>query len=364
MLDAEELAAAIVATPAHLNAEAALPCLERGVDTLLEKPPGMSLDQTRALKEAAEASGARGMVGWNRRFDPLVLQVREEIEARGPIYQLVGEFHKSMSRFIAGGRFPEIVMDNMLLESPIHAIDLVRHLGGAPVAEVHSFVRRASAYKDVHAALVVFENDCVAQICANYTTDARLERYEIHGRDISAYIEGISTCELVCDGEHKHLQEEGTDSTLAQAAHFFDCIKADRPIGPPAADLDEALATMELATAILRACETTLNRSPGYLRYGCSQSHSLNGETTGDVVEELVAADADVGPHGWQSDDPGLVGRGWPVDYARSRPRPQPAVPDAAQLQLIGPIRPEDHVPGQRPIGKIDDAPLSQQFVA
>ena len=251
MLDAEELAAAIVATPAHLNAEAALPCLERGVDTLLEKPPGMSLDQTRALKEAAEASGARGMVGWNRRFDPLVLQVREEIESRGPIYQLVGEFHKSMSGFIAGGRFPEIVMDNMLLESPIHAIDLVRHLGGAPVAEVHSFVRRASAYKDVHAALVVFENDCVAQICANYTTDARLERYEIHGRDISAYIEGISTCELVCDGEHKHLQKEGTDSTLAQAAHFFDCIKAGRPIGPPAADLDEAIATMELATAIL-----------------------------------------------------------------------------------------------------------------
>ena len=251
MLDAEALAATIVATPAHLNAEAALPCLERGIDTLLEKPPGLSLDQTRALKKAAEASGARGMVGWNRRFDPLVLRVCAEVEARGPIYQLVGEFHKSMSRFVAAGRFPKIVMDNMLLESPIHAIDLVRHLGGAPVAEVHSFVRRASAYKDVHAALVVFENDCVAQICANYTTDARLERYEIHGRDISAYLEGISTCELVCDGERKRLQKAGTDSTLAQAAHFFDSIKADRPIGPPAADLDEAMATMELATAIL-----------------------------------------------------------------------------------------------------------------
>lgn len=251
MLDAEELAAAIVATPAHLNAEAALPCLERGIDTLLEKPPGMSLDQTRALKEAAESSGARGMVGWNRRFDPLILQVRAEIAARGPIYQLVGEFHKSMSRFVAAGRFPAIVMDNMLLESPIHAIDLVRHLGDAPVAEVHSFVRRASAYKDIHAALVVFENDCVAQISANYTTDARLERYEIHGRDISAYVEGISTGELVCDGERKCLQKAGTDSTLAQAAHFFDSIKTDGPIGPPAADLDEAIATMELATAIL-----------------------------------------------------------------------------------------------------------------
>ena len=84
MLDADELAAAIVATPAHLNAEAALPCLERGIDTLLEKPPGMSLDQTRALKEAAEASGARGMVGWNRRFDSLVRQVHKEIVASRP----------------------------------------------------------------------------------------------------------------------------------------------------------------------------------------------------------------------------------------------------------------------------------------
>ena len=53
------------------------------------------------------------------------------------------------------------------------------------------------------------------------------------------------------DGERKQLQKAGPDSTLAQAAHFFDCIKADRPIGPPAADLDEAIATMELATAIL-----------------------------------------------------------------------------------------------------------------
>ena len=262
MLDAEELAAAIVATPAHLNAEAALPCLERGIDTLLEKPPGMSLAQTRALKEAAEARGARGMVGWNRRFDSLVRQAHEAIAARGPVYQLVGEFHKSMSRFAAAGRFPAIVMDNMLLESPIHAIDLVRHLGGAPVAAVESFVRRTSAYKDVHAALVVFENDCVAQICANYTTDARLERYEIHGRDISAYLEGISTCELVCDGKRKHLQKAGPDSTLAQAAHFFDCIRDGRPMGPPAADLDEAIATMELATAILAGLrdETPLPR--------------------------------------------------------------------------------------------------------
>ena len=43
MLDAEELAAAIVATPAHLNAEAALPCLERGIDTAAGETAGYEL---------------------------------------------------------------------------------------------------------------------------------------------------------------------------------------------------------------------------------------------------------------------------------------------------------------------------------
>ena len=36
MRDAEDLDAAVGATPAHLNATSALPCLARGIDTLLE----------------------------------------------------------------------------------------------------------------------------------------------------------------------------------------------------------------------------------------------------------------------------------------------------------------------------------------
>ena len=55
---------------------------------------------------------------------------------------------------------------------------------------------------------MIFANGCVAQISANYTTDARLERYEIHGRDISAYLEGIHGGEFVCDGERRPVEPE------------------------------------------------------------------------------------------------------------------------------------------------------------
>ena len=97
MLDSETLDAVFVATPAHLNAKCALPCLERGVNTLLEKPPGLSVAETTGIRDAARRTGAKGMVGWQRRFNPFIRQARRMIEERGPIVQLVGEFHKSIT---------------------------------------------------------------------------------------------------------------------------------------------------------------------------------------------------------------------------------------------------------------------------
>ena len=79
------------------------------------------------------------MVGWNRRFEPLIRNAVEEIRRRGPIVQLVGEFHKNMTRLEALNRFPEHLLDNFLWETPIHAIDLVRFLGASEVVEVHSW---------------------------------------------------------------------------------------------------------------------------------------------------------------------------------------------------------------------------------
>ena len=251
MLDAGGIDTAFVTTPAHLNAPSALPCLEAGVHTLLEKPPGMHVEETIELREAAARSGAKAMVGWQRRFNPFVVEARRLVEERGPIVQIAGTFHKSMTKLGEKERFPEIVMGRMLMESPIHAIDLVRSMAGADVAEVHSLVkRRFSKYNDAHAALVLFDNGCIAQISANYTTNARLERYEIHGREISAYLEGIKGGTIMADGERHELSVEG-DAIHAKDEFFLGCIRDDRPVGLPGANLDEAVKTMELAEAIL-----------------------------------------------------------------------------------------------------------------
>ena len=252
MLAEVTLDAVFVATPVLQNAPTALRCLEKGINTFLEKPPGIKVEETIALRDAAKRTGAKGMVGWNRRFHPIIVQAWEMIKARGEVVQVVGEFHKSMARFEAEGRFPEAVMDAMLLESPIHAIDIVRAIANSDVVEVHSIVRRAySRYRDVHGALIRFENGCVGHLIANYTADARLERYEIHGRQISAYLEGVSHGVVFYNGQQRELTEAGSGGTREQNRYFLDCVKNDRPVTLPAANLDEAIKTMELAEAIL-----------------------------------------------------------------------------------------------------------------
>ena len=250
MLESSELDAVVVAPLANLNYELALPCIERGIHVMMEKPPGLTLQETRHLQETADRTGSKVLVGWNRRFHPVIAQARSQILERGPIIQLVGEFHKNVRQ--EEMRLADTMMDRLLLETPIHAVDTVRFLAGSDVKEVHSIVRRATSnYRDVHAALIEFENGVVAQLTHNYTAGGRLERYEIHGQDISAYMEGISGGQIVADDETTEIVKGPTGGTEEQNRYFIDCVRNDKPIELPAANLAEAVKTMELAEAIL-----------------------------------------------------------------------------------------------------------------
>lgn len=251
MLSKHELDLVVVATPAHLNGACALPVIEAGINTLLEKPPGLSGSETARLRDAANNSGAKVLVGWNRRFHSLIQKAHGIIKAAGPITQIVAEFHKSMTHLKTRG-YPEDLLDNFIYETPIHALDLSRHLAGSsPVAEVHAVARRAtSQYVDVYAALIRFENGCVAQFTGNFTTDARLERYEIHGKDCSAYLEGVNKLVLKRDGDEEIYDRLESSGTAEQARFLIDCIKENKPVGLPAAGLEEAVQTMELADLI------------------------------------------------------------------------------------------------------------------
>ena len=254
MVDSGDVEAVIVTAPAHLNNVVAIDAVERGLPVLVEKPPALSVSGVIALRDAAEQSGSKVMVAFNRRFNPLIRAAIDVIRSSGQLRQIVAEFHKDIHDFTDDPRYSPDIFDLMLLESPIHSVDIVTHMAGAPVSSTDAIVKRtASPYRDVHAALIEFENEVVCQFTAAYTAGGRLERYELHGDYVSVYLEGINQGWVLRGGERSELEApvQYENDGIAQARCFVENVVSGSDYPEPAATLDTSVATLQLCEDIL-----------------------------------------------------------------------------------------------------------------
>lgn len=77
--------AVVIATRHHLHAPLAIEAVRHGKAVFVEKPLALSLADCRAVVEAVVAAGAVLTVGFNRRFAPLAVRLRDALAARpGP----------------------------------------------------------------------------------------------------------------------------------------------------------------------------------------------------------------------------------------------------------------------------------------
>lgn len=78
----------ILATPNQLHLAQGLMCIEAGVPILLEKPIATSVAEGERLVEAAEARGARVLIGHHRAHSPIMAKARQVV-ASGALGRLV-----------------------------------------------------------------------------------------------------------------------------------------------------------------------------------------------------------------------------------------------------------------------------------
>lgn len=256
MVDSGDVDAVIVTAPAHMNNVVAMGAVERGMPVLIEKPPALSLEGVIELREATERSGSKVMVAFNRRFNPLIRTAMDVIRESGQLRQIVAEFHKDIHDFTDDPRYSPTIFDLMLLESPIHSVDIVTHMAGAAVSSTNAIVKRTvSRYRDVHAALIEFENEVVCQFTAAYTAGGRLERYELHGDYVSVYLEGVNQGWVLRGGERSDLEvpEKYENDGVAQARCFVESVESGSDYPEPAATLDTSIATLQVCEDILCA---------------------------------------------------------------------------------------------------------------
>jgi virulence factor len=264
MLERERLDAAFVLTPPPITFSVARDCLAARVPTLMEKPPGMATVETRELADTARQAGVFGMVGVNRRFQPLLTQAKRMVEANGPIATVIVEFYHFHMGILRGMGATEEGLSKVLTSGVIHSIDLMRYLCG-DVTEVYAHVHNYFDHQnDSFTALVRFAGGATALFHNHLLGEVRSEKLTIHGRRASAHLEGLAQRCIVHQDAFTHdlTAIEHVDPSAPQWAdrprqpylngwwdqdrYFLDCVRERRPPAYPAADLDDAVRTMEL----------------------------------------------------------------------------------------------------------------------
>ncbi|MDP6449871.1 MAG: Gfo/Idh/MocA family oxidoreductase [Lentisphaeria bacterium] len=243
-------------------------CLEQGLSVFVEKPPGLSSSQLRRWQELAAQNGGKTMVGFNRRFAPLIREARRIVEAEGPITLAVAQYFKNFAAAAECPYNPEIA-HSILLYDTIHSVDLLRWLGGE-VSTVQSAVDRViHDYQNSFHALIEFSRAQGVLLC-NFAAGGRVERFEIHGHGISVFIEPPGTARVVAGDEERGIIRTSELTGVAESAvqacklkgdgvthriygylqesqHFIDCLRHDRT---PDTDFADALKTVTLVEEI------------------------------------------------------------------------------------------------------------------
>ena len=268
MIAKDGLDAVLVLTQPGATYGVAKDCLAAGLPTLMEKPPGMTTDETRDLLATATATGAQGMVAVNRRFNPMLTEARAIVERRGRIASIVAEFYQfSMPLYRRMGSSEE-TLASVVVPGSIHTVDLIRYLGG-DVAEVYA---QADAYFDRHpdsfTALLRFTSGATGLLNYNLTSPIRLERVSFHGNEASAVLEGLADSCVVYEGDVVHdltnvKRRDPSSPEWSDRPHnpyingwwlqdrfFLDAVRNGRQIDFPASNLDDAVKTMELIDMI------------------------------------------------------------------------------------------------------------------
>ncbi len=256
----DKVDAVSIATPTESHCGIACAFLEKGVHVLVEKPISLTMAEADKMIAAAEASGAKLMIGQLERFNPAMVALRPHVTK--PLYF---EIHRVSP-------FPNRSLDvDVVLDVMIHDLDAVQWLVGEDV-KVSSIqavgIPVISDKVDAANARIEFENGAVANITASRIGTEKIRKtrfYQTNSYVVLDYATKFaSVTSLNPDAAHpllgisiNRLEINDIEPLKAEITAFINSIITDQP--PPVTGNDGRRA-LELAVGVLAKIEAHRSR--------------------------------------------------------------------------------------------------------
>jgi len=131
-----EIEAVVICSPTDTHAQYIIDAAKAGKHIFCEKPVDLSLEVIQSAIDAAKTAGVKLMVGFNRRFDPNFMKIKQLV--------IDGKIGDPQILKITS-RDPEpppaeysAVSGGMFMDMTIHDFDMARYIAGSEVTEVYT----------------------------------------------------------------------------------------------------------------------------------------------------------------------------------------------------------------------------------
>ena len=171
LLRAGGLDAVVVCVPPHLHAPVATASFDAGLHVYLEKPIALTVAEGEQLVAAWRRARTIGMIGFNFRFHPQVLRIRERLRDSAigtplgvrAIFSILPHELPEWKRARRDG-------GGVLLDLASHHIDLVHYLLDDPVTRVFASTRSLAGEGDHAAVQLELASGVMAQLFVSLGT--------------------------------------------------------------------------------------------------------------------------------------------------------------------------------------------------
>ena len=238
VLDDDGVQAVLVATRHDSHAEFVIGALGRGKHVFVEKPLCQDRDELRAIEEAARGSSGILAVGFNRRFSPLIDDIRSHFA--GVSEPLAMAYHVNAGRMALDGKDAWVHEGGGRIVGEVcHFVDTLTAISGArPQSVTANAVNpktQGLAATDTVTITITFDDGSLGTIhyWANGDVSIPKERIEVYSGGRSAVLDDFRRLDLHSGGKTETKRRRSQAKGFAEEARAFAeaCKSGEPPIG-------------------------------------------------------------------------------------------------------------------------------------
>ncbi|HTY90750.1 MAG TPA: UDP-N-acetylglucosamine 3-dehydrogenase [Methanocella sp.] len=238
------LDAVSVVVPTTLHRRVALDVISSGTNLLVEKPISDTVENARAIVDAARLEGLKLMVGHIERFNPAVIKMKSLIDSME-----LGKVVSINTRRV-GPYNPRIRDVGVILDIGVHDIDIISYLYNSSPQEVYAIAGNDIHSQEDHASILLrFAGNRAGVVETNWLTPHKTRTFTVIGTEAVGYGDYMEQKIFIHDKEWvKEAKVEKKEPLRNELEHFMNCCKNGHE--PSASGEDGIMALMAALASI------------------------------------------------------------------------------------------------------------------